>query len=207
MNTVLLIGTFQALFLALLVLNKKEKGQSDYVLILMLVYTALHQLFFLANFNENLLVPVPLMIFGSGFPLLYGPVLYWYVLSLIRDRSVPFSNFLLHLIPYLLFVLSFTFYHYLVQGSEVKVYDGYIHIYGYFPRIMLFYSIFFAISGGLYPLVSLYLLDRHKQTIHRQFSYEEEINLNWLRLLIVLTIISFIVSFFCNSFYYRLELE
>lgn len=166
----------------------------------MLVYTALHQLFFLANFNENIIIPLPLLIIGSGFPLLYGPILFLYVLSLIRGRSVPFSNFLLHLIPFLLFVISFTFYHYLIQGSEVKVYDGYIHIYGYFPRIMWFFSIFFAISGGIYPLVSLYLLDRHKQTIHRQFSYEKEINLNWLRLLIVLTIISFIVSFFAILF-------
>ena len=200
MNTILFIGIFQALFLFLLVINKKRKSQSDWILLFMLIYMALNQAFFLANFNEEVKIPLPLMILGGGFPLLYGPILYWYVLSLIREKPVQARTFVIHSIIYLLFVVLFSIYHYLIEGYEVSVYDGYLHIHGNYPLLIRLYSVYFAISGGVYPLICLILLQLHKQKIHRQFSYEEEINLDWLKLLIVGTFASFLAGFFTILF-------
>ncbi len=200
MNTIIIIGIIQAAFLILLVANKKSKSTSDYFLIVLLLYTALHQVFFLINFSDNLSVPFFLMIAGAGFPLLYGPILYGYVLSLISRNRISFQKLLLHLIPYLLFVISFSWYHFQVEGAVVSVYDGFLHINGIFAKPMVYFSIYFAISGGAYPLVCLFMLHRHKNNIHREFSYEETINLKWLRLLIEFTYISFVISFFAILF-------
>lgn len=200
MNTILLIGIIQALFLLLLVLNKKGKSQADYILMGMLIYTAMSQFFFYLNFNDHIKVPHWMMILGGGFPLLYGPILFWYVLALKRSAPVHVKIFLIHLLPYIALVISFLWFHYKVDGSEVLIFDGFVHLKGYFPGIMHLYSIFFAISAGLYPLACLFYLYQHKRNIHIQFSYEEEITLDWLKILIVFTIIAFLVSFFTILF-------
>ena len=200
MNTILVIGIIQALFLLLLVLNKKGKSQADYILMGLLIYTALSQCFFFLNFNDGIPVPDWMMILGGGFPLLYGPMLLWYVLALRSSQPVHLKVFLVHLFPYVALVASLLWYHYRIDGSEVLVFDGFVHLKGYFPGIIHFYSIFFAISAGLYPLACLYYLHQHKKNIHIQFSYEEEITLDWLRILIVFTIVAFLVSFFTILF-------
>ena len=195
MNTILILGIIQALFLMLLVFNKKNKSQADFILLGMLIYNALHQFFFIINFNDEITAPDFVMILGGGFPLLYGPILYWYVSSLIQPQKVKVVQFFIHIIPYLAFEFSFFWYHFQVPGSEVLIFDGFVHLKGNFPSIMYSYSIFYAISAGLYPLVCLVLLYKHKRDIHHQFSFEDEITLDWLRLLLVFTFVAFIVCF------------
>jgi len=195
MNTILFIGIIQALFLLLLVSNKKDKSQADFILMIMLVYNAVHQFFFFLNFNEEFIMPDWFMILGGGFPLLYGPILYWYVISLIHPGRVKIVTFFIHLTPYILYAISFLWYHFRVEGSEVLIFDGFVHLKGNFPLIMHSYSIFYAFSAGLYPLYCLALLYKHKRNIHHQFSFEDEITLDWLRILLVFTFVAFIVSF------------
>ncbi len=195
MTSILIVGIVQAIFLCLLVLNKKNKGRSDYVLLTLLVYSALHLVFFLANFNDDLNPDHNLLIIGSGFPLLYGPMLYWYVISLIYPNHPQWPSFLLHGAPFLLYCLSFLYFYNVLSPELIQVYDGFMHACCGLPWLMRNYSIFFALSGGGYPTVSIILLALHKRKIKDQFSYDDQINLVWLRNIILFTIFSFVISF------------
>ena len=95
MTSIILLGIAQALFLSLLILNKKKKGSSDTHLIILLVFYAFHLAFFYFNFAEDLSVGKSLLIIGSGLPLLGGPVLLWYVNSLIKGAN-SFVSYILH---------------------------------------------------------------------------------------------------------------
>jgi AraC-like DNA-binding protein len=199
-NTLLLLGIFQSLFLLLLLINKKSKSQADFVLMSLLVYTGVHLSFFYVNFNDDLVLPDWIMIIGGSLPLLYGPILYWYVQALIQPKPLRIFSFLLHGAPFVLLAITFLFFHYQVNDCEVLVFDGFIHLKGPFPTIIYYFSILFAVSGGLYPTICLFLLIRHKKNIHNQFSYEDEITLDWLRTLIIFTLAGFLVSFFSILF-------
>jgi AraC-like DNA-binding protein len=198
MNSITILGIVQALFLSLLILNKKNKGVPDKNLIFLLVFTALHQVFFIINFNENINVNENLLIIGSGFPLLSGPFLYWYVSSLINDKNKT-SRYILHSIPFFLYIISFLYY-FNTGDFFIKVYDGYMHLERTLPKLMKSYPMIFALSGGGYPTFCVYILIKHKRNIKQQFSYEEHINLIWLRNVILITIFTFLISFFAIFF-------
>ena len=195
MNTVLIVGIIQALFLLLFVVNKKGKRQADFMMMLVLTCSALNQLFFYLNFQVTIIIPNWILILGSGLALVDGPILFWYVRALIRPSPIETKTFIFHLIPYFLYISFFLWYDFFVEGREVLVFDGFVHLKGSFPFILQSYSLFFAISAIAYPLTCLYLLHQHKKNIHNHFSYDEEITLDWVRNLIVFTFVAFLVSF------------
>ncbi|MEM9857443.1 MAG: AraC family transcriptional regulator [Bacteroidota bacterium] len=204
MTSILILGIVQAVFLSLLILNKKDKGKPDYVLATLLVYSAAHLVFFLANFNDHFNPGTNLLIVGSGFPLLSGPMLYWYVLSLIRRSKPDFVSYLTHSTPYIIYCAVFLYYGNLPGEPIVKVYDGFMHyICCDLPWPIRYYSSFFALSGGGYPTACIVLLAIHNRRIKNEFSYEEKINLLWLRNLILFTIFTFLITFF--TIYFTLD--
>ncbi|MGD1959027.1 MAG: helix-turn-helix domain-containing protein [Fulvivirga sp.] len=204
MITILVLGIVQAIFLSLLIFNKKDKGKPDYVLLALLLYSAAHLLFFLANFNNDFNPGNNWMIIGSGFPLLSGPMLYWYVISLIRQDKPNFLNYLIHSAPYIIYCAIFLYYGNLSGDPLVAVYDGFMHyVCCELPWPANYYSVFFALSGGGYPTVCIILLAIHNRKIKNEFSYEEKINLLWLRNLILFTIFTFLITFL--TIYFTLD--
>lgn len=195
MTSILVLGIVQGIFLSLLILKKKDKGRPDYHLIALLLFSALHLVFFLSNFNTSFDFSKKWLIVGSGLPLLSGPMLYWYVLSLISTNKPRYTSYFIHGSPYLIYVVAFLYYGNL-EGNSIEVYDGFMHCARKLPWLAKNYSIFFALSGGSYPTAAIILLAIHNRKIKNEFSFEEKINLLWLRNLILFTILAFLISFF-----------
>lgn len=198
MNTVLSLGVVQCLFLAFLVLTKNKKGVQDYWLATFLFFNAVQLVFFYANFNVEHLQYQKLLLAGSGFPLLNGPLFYIYVSSLVHKKQIPFKYLFIHFIPYLVFCI--VFYYYLLLRPEldgISVYDGFIHIKRemYYSWPVRNISILFAISGGSYPIWTLLLLRQHTRNLYNEFSYFDKINLNWVKYWIIFSIIGFVLCF------------
>lgn len=196
MNTIIIIGIVQCLFLTVLVINKKNRGFHDIWLAIFLVFNALHLLFFWANFNSEYSKYQFVLVAGSGFPLLSGPLLFIYVSALVNKQPMPFKYLFIHFTPFIIFCLSF--YYYLLFRSDmegIQVYDGFLHPYGNIIWPLRNISIFFAISAGVYPIWALLLLRKHTRNLYDVFSYFEKINLNWIKYWIIFILISFLIAF------------
>jgi AraC-like DNA-binding protein len=196
MNTIVIIGIVQCVFLTFLVLSKSETNLKDNWLAVFLIFNALHLVFFYANFNTEYLEYQNILIAGSGFPLLIGPLFFIYVYKLVKKQSLKFNWLVIHFVPYLIFCLGF--YYLWIQNdmADMLVFDGFIHPYRNVAWPLANITIFFAISAGVYPIWTLLLLRQHTKNLYNEFSYIEKINLDWVRNWIVFSIISFILVFF-----------
>jgi len=101
---ILLIGAFQAFFLAALLIKKREKALHDFIigawLIFLGLYVAVYTISPAGFFLQN---PWLINLYISLL-LLNGPFLYWYVKSLIHKDFKPVREIFLHLIPFFLFI-------------------------------------------------------------------------------------------------------
>ena len=184
MQFIFYIATFNALFFALLLFQKKPRAAHDNILIVWLVYLALfigvysvysHNLFT----HFNLLSATLISMF-----LLLGVFLFLYVSRLISSQKKFNTKILLHLIPFAgfnlyLFVASF----YPNIAHEIRIEQVHTHV--HLPLLFLFFLILTLLSGPFYFVFTLILLQKHNLNIFNNFSTAENVNLEWLRKLII----------------------
>lgn len=200
MSNLPIAGIVLAAFFSALIVSKKSKKVHDYILLSWLILIGLHQLYYYINFIEATDNFQPFLIIGSFFPFLYGPIIFLYVISLIRKRKVNHVINFLHFLPFIYYSVSTVIFYFINDGSYIlQVYDGYLHRSGNLP-LFLHPSYFMALSGGIYPIVCLWLLQKHKNNIKSEFSYTEHINLDWLKYWIISSFASFLIIFFLLQF-------
>jgi len=189
---ILVIGSFQAFFLTALVFRKKEKASHDLIIGAWLIFLGLYISAFALS-PAGFFTRHPWLIgFYISLLLLVGPFLFWYVKSLTIHGFEPYRDILWHLLPFLLFTLYLNIFF--APGE----YFGNIHGPGEvnkleFPPAFMLFLFITAISVPFYIAWSVRLLRNHRETIADNFSSTEKKNLIWLRNLIVLLGITWIV--------------
>ena len=126
------------------------------------------------------------------FPLLltFGPFLYLYVYSLTTENPTWRKHDLLHFVPFLLVVIHRSFSEPISIGEEAPDIDN--------PAVFAnqIYTIMAVISLIVYWMLSLIKLTRHKKNIVNVFSYQSpKITLNWLRFVVFLFFVIYIIGF------------
>lgn len=187
-ETLYYIGISQSLFVALVLLTKKEKQVSDILLMLwlltisfkmaVLIISAEHGEFFDNQFSIGLI------------PLTFGPFLYLYTKYLMFRRFFFRSKDFLHFFPFLILTaLYFMFF------KEVLVFDGpFIFEKDGFVLIRVIYAIAFVSSIYFYTFKTLQILSKHRKQLKDRFSYFSENNeLNWLYALTAIFALTYIV--------------
>ncbi|MGB4772864.1 MAG: helix-turn-helix domain-containing protein [Chitinophagaceae bacterium] len=177
------IGISINLFLLLILITKRRKSLADKILAAWLFVMALHIGLFIAS-----LQPVNVRsihwILGliAPFPLIHGPFLYLYTAASTNMLPSRKRIWFLHFLPFLLtIVLLLPLY--IKSGQEkLAIYMSGGEDYYLFNQILL---LAIYVSGIAYIIASFILLRKHRRNIGEQFSYEEKINLNWLRYLII----------------------
>ena len=170
-------GVGLALFLTLLLLSKREKIGADNLLTIWLLIITIHLLLF--YFVQAGLYP---QLLGAGIPLplLHGPLLYLYTLSLTgRQKSLWIS--LLHFIPAVAVLAYVTPFVLLPVEQKIYVFEHQGAGYEVFNQVN---TIATALSGVTYVLLSSLVLRKHRLSIVQEFSSTERINLAWLQYLI-----------------------
>ena len=197
MNFVIYAGIFMAGFLTLLLWAKREKEVHDYILMVWMVLSAVNLFFFFYNFNYGQAEWLWLQLLGALVPYLVAPWLYFYVESLVRNKPFKLRHYWWHFLPFI--IQSVTLMYYYFYGSEayqIWVADGFIQMRGPFPRNIRMYGLILAFFSFIYPTWSVVLLTRHRKKIGNEFSYSENINLNWLRYWILCSLGAFFICFF-----------
>lgn len=183
MEALLLIGAIQSCFFAILVVSQKRKSIADKILALWLSIFTFHLAFVYYSFHAGYEFYITNGYIPSGLLVAYYSLMYVYALSLTSEENVFKLKWLLHFIPIAITYICIIPMALLPYQDKARLVtqlttDSYtIFLFG----IMMLFTSFYLIA-------TLRLLKKHKISIQKMFSYEENINLNWLRILAILLV-------------------
>lgn len=205
MKYILLIASFNALFYLLLLIQKKSKALHDKILIYWLIYLGLYTGSY-AFYSHYLFSEYPLM--SSGFIsllMLHGPFLYLYISSLVFHKTRLRKRNLIHFAPFLLFNL-YLFYAYITPGASVGIGLEHTAQKADPPLLFALFLIMTVLSGPTYFILSLRLFKKLDSNISENFSYSENVDLKWMRTLVLIFGVIWTVFIFTASIYHILKL-
>lgn len=189
MRTLLIIGTFEALFLILLILSKRERRVSDFFLGLIFFSFALSIGFtWLEIFNSDNGYPFPWALNISWiFLFLHGPALWFYIKSLsitgFRFRPV----YLLHFVPFVaFFVLQYITFFSLEPSHRIQLVISNTFQEWTIYKISV---IGIGLSTFTYYLWGLKQIRDRRRRLKRHFSRIDDKDLEWLRILIIVSLV------------------
>lgn len=194
------IGIGINLLLILLMASKEGKTVADKILLVWLLLIACHLSLYVLSIQTITTANVHWLLGTSiPFPMLHGPMLYLYTAAMTNQLPLNRKWILLHFIPALVAVLFFL--PVLLRSAEEKL--AFIESGGEgYQTANLLRIILLQVSGFVYVLWALWLLRRHKRNISQEFSYDERINLNWLRYFIYGLAAIWLIIVFTKSDYY-----
>lgn len=176
-----LIGLTITFFLVAILLGKRRKTSADYVLMIWLVVIGVHLGLYYSVVSGRYLRFPYLLGTEIPLPLAYGPLLYIYTAELTRPAPNIWRR-LIHFLPVGLAYLYVMPFYVLTASGKIRVYQ---HEGEGFRDQQFLLLVAIILSGTLYALFSWIELRRHRKRIDYQFSNTENINLAWLRYLIV----------------------
>ncbi len=209
MKAIFLVGAVQAFFLAVLLFSKKNKITADFVLAFWLIITGIPLFLYFINYenyslilNYSKSIPTYLMIINIPFLLIQSPFLYIYVSSIVKNEKKFNPVYLLNFIPVLLFILTYS----LIIGFGNKTGKNFnIYDYEYHQIILFFFPLTVALAF-FYILKSYLRIGKYKKRIQNQFSYTENIDFKWLKNLIIITSIVWLILGILGSFFKNIHL-
>ncbi len=194
MEYILIIGTFEAIFLLLLLLGKKNKSLPDYLLgvIFVLYAISIGSVYLeLQNIKNNLTYSAITNI-SWIFLFLHGPALWFYIKSL-SDPEFRFKPlYLLHFIPFIFFSV-FQYYNFINLTVPEKITflenDLFKEQVSYKITVLAI-----GVSTISYNIWALSLIRRRRDKLMQQYSKIEDIDLGWLNALTIAALVSYSVN-------------
>ena len=181
MNAFVLVGAIHSIYLAFIVLNKRRPALSDKVLatFFLLIGLSYGLLYTAVEISER-----NLAVFLWNYSLLICPFFWIYILSLVSPKA-RVHRYLYYFIPYL---LSSTYLLYLNltypkrELLAIFLNDSFSEK----PFLFLFFWLLDILSLPFFSFLSYRELTKYKHKIKDEFSYTEEINLDWLKGFVIL---------------------
>ncbi len=189
MHIIQAIGIFQAVFMIGLLQSKKNKSLSDSILSwLFFLYALTIFLAWMEIYNRQNGYPYPFFIATAPpFILLHGPVLWFYIKSLTEQHFRFRPIYTLHFLPFAIFISAMAINLYSIAPEQRILADSTEAF-----KNQLFFPIFLAViavSTQAYNIWGLLLIRNHNRRIRNYFSQLDQIDLHWLRLLLVGSIV------------------
>jgi AraC-like DNA-binding protein len=189
MEFLLIIGSFEAFFIGLLIFVKKDKSISDYLLSSLFIFYAITiGLSFLEILNRTTGYPYPQFISTSTpFILLNGPLIWLYVGShTTQNFKLKWSHFF-HLIPFLGVFTLFYFAIYSLPIAERIAMDSQAT----FKQLIAYPIIIslIALSTIIYYTWSLLMILKFNKNIKSFFAKIDKIDLKWLKIIIIFSLV------------------
>lgn len=169
------------LFLLVLLVSKSNKSTADKILAAWLFVIACHLALYVISLQPITIKNIHQFGIGIPFPFLHGPFLYLYTAAITNQFPSNRKLCWLHFIPAAITVIYLAPFFSLDAQQKMVVYQNKGSDYRIFLAIQ---GILMQLSGLIYVVWCFLLLRKHKKNIGQLFSYEERINLNWLRYLI-----------------------
>ncbi|MCK5148628.1 AraC family transcriptional regulator [bacterium] len=174
MDKFYIIGTAQALFFVVLILTKRGKVLSDYLLALF-IFLLGSELFFTYCQATQLYPRIPqLAVLDIYFWTLLGPCLLLYTQTKTTGREQFEKRNLFYLIPALIATIAFAGYLKIdVVLFNVKECNGF----QWFARNVWFFNM------PIFIIAALFRIHRHQKAIKNYYSYSHSVDFKWLAFL------------------------
>lgn len=183
MNTIFTVGIFLSLFLATLLLTKRNKSLSDNILGAWMLVMAIHLSSYYLHYLGYWVKYPHLVGIAHPFPLLYGPLLYLYVVFSLRSdqrwRWKDWMHFLPFVVTYLFMIPFFSL------SAEQKALTDSQDFNSPYQLFFIISLIAFIVSVLIYSVLSYRKITKYQELIDDNFAYKEEISLGWLKSLII----------------------
>jgi len=175
MKEVALIGIAQSLFFVVIILLKKQKQLKDYLLMSFFLFIGFELSYrYLLKVN-NAFYNSPLILLDITYWALFGPVLLFYIKSVInKDLRIKSYN-IGHLIPLIISLLSVL--SYLLNRSD---YISFIEYYNNQTGLIKIGLLIWEFTSAVYLLFALIILFKHRVKVKKYFSNIEKKRLSWL---------------------------
>jgi len=179
---IFIVGASLAFFLEFILISKKGKSLADKILTVWMFVLGTHLLLHFFEYYGLDQTYTFLLGLNTPFPLLHGPLLFLYAKALTSDKNQMSKVDYLHFLPALLLILRMIPFFILPGAEKLQFANGIEEKRNLLMTVVL-YS--YMISGTTYITLSLLVLRRHRKNLKSKFSYTDQINLNWLRNLII----------------------
>jgi len=189
LEPVLYIGIAQSLFAGIVIATRRPQILTDRYLAAWLFIIALEMILALVKVTwlEHLPYEIPFLV----IPLVYGPLLFLYVRTLISEEPKWNWTDLAHFTPFILFLgLAFLFR---TRPDEYTTLPVWAH-----PTRLakMIYELLIFASFTTYSIIVYVLLTRHRKAIREEFSYSSgKITLTWLLFVSITVYASYLLTF------------
>ena len=188
-------GISIALFLTIILLTKENRSATDYILSILLFFSA-QTIFNTFLVTTDLYLTYPdLLALGFSSPIIVSVCLYLY--TKYQTNNIPFQwRELWHFIPTAIIFLIYTKFFFLSHSEKLAVMqsEGKDYAFANMLRIAVTYC-----SGVIYCILSLYTLFKYRRNIKNEFSNTERIEFNWLIFLIIGILLIWLVVLFVQD--------
>ena len=191
MEIISAIASINALIIAFLVSRKKEKSTSDYILIAWVINFSLH--FAIPFFIENkVLFHDSYWGFLMGvFVVAHAPFIFVYTSSLTNPNFKVSFKYFYHFALVLVFIATFIPYFSLSPEDRLKVVQqkDSLSYHSLLPMLALLLTRVYFLTRTIIIIV------KHQYEIKQSFSYEDKVNLGWIKLIAYLFVGIIVLSF------------
>lgn len=173
MNSFYLIGFIQSLFVSSLLLFKKQKVLSDFVLVLYILVLGFFLFFIYADGTDLLVQNRFIYLLDILYWTLIGPLLYIYIDLVAGGRQKFQFTYLIHLTPTVIVLAGFGSFFFQLEVKDFFQYNP-------GTRMFVLSSYVWYYNSPVYYIICLGLLYRHKKRIKQYYSFTKDVDLGWL---------------------------
>lgn len=189
LEPVLYIGIAQSLFAGIVIATRRPQILADRYLAAWLFIIAIEMILAMVKLTwlEHLPYEIPFLV----IPLVYGPLLFLYVRTLISEEPKWNWTDLAHFAPFILFLgLAFLFHSGPDETSSLPVW-------AHPGRLAkMIYELLIFTSFTTYSIIVYVLLTRHRKAIREEFSFSSgKITLTWLLFVSITVYASYLLTF------------
>ncbi len=172
MNIIFSIAIAQGLFLVLLLIGKKENHKANLILAALIFSYSLFICQVLAvNIEFYKIIPHLFAVF-VGLPLLFGPLHYLYVRTLITNQNLLYRKDLWHFVLYFFNWLYFLPLMFKDKDDLITLFVGFITEH---PKNYTLVGLWvITLQGLIYMALSLKLINRYSKNIKKEYSSIEK---------------------------------
>jgi len=210
LSTLFLLAGIQGILLSVLLFNKKKNHNANIFLSLGILALTVDLFAVFYEVNEYFYQYPHFLGLTFGFPLVYGPLFYFYTRFLVVPGSKFKAKDFIHFIPFLLLVL------YMVPSLLMNGEEKIQYVLSIFSGNQIDYIIFGHLKplhGIVYVVFTIKLINRHNEKIKNSFSNIEKVNLSWLKNLFIgmiavwgIVIITVLIDDFFQQYAFKYDL-